>query len=587
MIILFILLLLPAIYGNAQDADEDILSVIDDPFAEDDEIFSVIDDPFAVEEDDQDLSAVIDDPFAADDEEALPDSDLDDLDSMFDTDSMIEVVDEDAASEDTGSFEEFLKSEGVEFGGSFSGSLSNSFSYDYLWDPAFDITNPEMTLTPSVSADLFFDARPDTHYRVFGKLGFTSASGDSNTVASIIPDDGLTFEQVTDEDGNTTFQIVDSADVDESDPNQTTITQEDVASDTSTELNISVKELFADFDWDNRVYFRFGKSTIKWGVGYFWSPTDVLNLTSIDVEDPTAELEGPVSLKIHYPIDINNLYLYLITENVEEPLDTAIAPKYEFVVGNTEIGIGGYYQRDLAPRAVATVSTTIGDFAVFGEGLASWGSDKVFVRKSKDQSAAEEDEEDDLDIVLDTYTADSGFFLSGTIGTSYMHEFEGDNGTFMITGQYYYNGEGYSYEDGLLEAAYHLALNSGDNGLALDAEEQPEGYEDPPALGTADLTNFGKHYLGMAVSFSSISGSDLSFSTLGIANLSDFSGMIIPTVTYSFMDYLSASAGMRITFGEEGDEYTNPAALISGSSDDWKGPTMSFTLEFSIGGGSF
>ena len=75
----------------------------------------------------------------------------------------------------------------------------------------------------------------------------------------------------------------------------------------------------------------------------------------------------------------------------------------------TEIGVGAFYQRDLAPRAVATVTTTIGDFAVFGEGVASWGSDRVFVRPSKDQTAAEDDLEDDLEIVLDTYTVRNNF----------------------------------------------------------------------------------------------------------------------------------------------------------------------------------
>ena len=58
----------------------------------------------------------------------------------------------------------------------------------------------------------------------------------------------------------------------------------------------------------------------------------------------------------------------MITENVEEPLDTALAAKLEFVIGNSEFGLGAYYQRDLSPRAIATLSTTVGDFAVFGEG---------------------------------------------------------------------------------------------------------------------------------------------------------------------------------------------------------------------------
>ncbi len=591
-VMVFLLFLAAAVY--AQDSDEETSIMEDpfadaflDPFADPDEIF---DDEMIGGEEELD-SALIEDPFAVDgDEEMIS---FDDMDSMFETESMVEEIDEEEASTASGAADEFLLSEGVEFGGSFNGSLSSSFDYENLWTEDFDITDPEQSLTPSITADLFFDARPETDYRVFGKLGFTSATGTQDQLSALIPDSGITFTTATDEDGNAVVTTVDEDEVDPNDPNQTTITQEDVdaaGQDTSTELNITVKELFADFDWKDSIYFRFGKSMIKWGVGYFWSPSDVLNLTSIDVEDPTAEREGPVSFKIHYPFDINNAYLYLITENVEEPLDTAVAAKTEFVIGNTEIGIGSYYQRDLAPRAVATLSTTIGDFAVFGEGVVSWGSDRVFVRPSMDQSAAEADEEDNLVLVLDTYEVDDRPFFSGTIGTNYMHEFENDAGSIMFAGQYYFNGEGYGRDvpDGLLEAAYRLSLNAGENGLALDADEQPEGYEDPPALGTGDLVNFGRHYLGGLISWSSIFNTDLSFTTLVIANMTDLSGMVIPTFSYSIMDYISVAAGMRMTFGEVGDEYTNPAALLGlGGDDAWKGPTMSLTLECSIGGGSF
>ena len=585
-VLALLLLLIPFSAVTAQEIETEIT---DDPFAD------AFLDPFA-DPDTEDPAVedpMFEDPFA-DESEGSDEkiASFDDLDSMFDTDSMVEEIDEEEAASDVSAAEEFLLSEGVEFGGSFSGTLSSSFDYDYLYTSDFDFTDPAQSLTPSVTADLFFDARPKSDYRVFGKLGFVSASGNDQTLSAIIPDDGLTFETGTDADGNLTFTAVDEEDVDPDDPNQTTITQEDAQAaqgDTSTELNINVKELFADFDWNDKLFFRFGKSTIKWGVGYFWSPADVLNLTSIDVEDPTAEREGPVSFKMHLPFSINNAYLYLITDDVEEPLDTAVAPKVEIVTGDTELGFGAYYQRDLAPRAVATLSTTIGDFAVFGEGVASWGSDRVFVRPSKDQSAAEADEEDDLLIVLDTYEVTDRPFFSATIGTNYMHEFDNDAGSFMFIGQYFYNGEGYNNDvPGLLKAAYRLLQNTGENGLALPAEEQPEGYEDPPAPGTGDLVNFGRHYLGAMVSWSSIFDTDLSFSTLAIANMTDLSGMVLPNLSYRIMDYISVGAGMRLTFGEVGDEYTNPMALFGlGGEDAWEGPTMSLTLDCSIGGGSF
>ena len=200
--------------------------------------------------------AVLEDPFAVEDEEEI--ASFDDFDSMFETDAMVEEIDEDEASADVGAADEFLLSEGVEWGGRFSGLLSSSFDYEYLWTEDFDITDPSQSLVPSVSVNLFFDARPESDYRVFGKFGITSASGTDQDIAALIPEGGLTFQTGTDEDGNTTFTAVDEEDVDPDDPNQTTITQEDAEeaqADTSVALNISVEELFADFDWDSRLFF--------------------------------------------------------------------------------------------------------------------------------------------------------------------------------------------------------------------------------------------------------------------------------------------------------------------------------------------
>ncbi len=472
------------------------------------------------------------DPFAGE-EDSEPDS-LEGFDSMFEDDEMIEEIDEKEASKTGDASDDFLLSDGVELGGSFSGRLSSSFNYDYMWTKDFDITDPSQSFVPSVNADLFFDARPESHYRAFGKLGFESEVKDK------------------------------------------------------VELNIKVKELFADFDWKNRLYFRFGKSMIKWGVGYFWSPSDVLNLASINVEDPLAEREGPVSFKMHLPFDINNAYLYLITDNVTEPLDTAIASKVEFVIGGTEIGIGAFYQRDLVPRAVATVSTSIGDFSIFGEGVASWGSDRVFVRAASNQMLADANPDDTLEIVLDTYEINDRPFFSATIGTRYMHEFDNNAGTIMFVGEYFFNGEGYSYEEGLLSSAYWRLVVDNQPQALTDLGIPLPPTDGQPKLGAEDLINFGQHYLGGIISWSSIFDTDLSFSTLVIANMNDFSGMVIPSFSYKIIDYISVAARARFTFGDAGDEYTNPAALLSlGLLDEWDGPVMGLTLDCTIGGGSF
>lgn len=130
------------------------------------------------------------------------------------------------------------------------------------------------------------------------------------------------------------------------------------------------------------MFFRAGKHTIHWGTGYFFSPADVLNLTSIDPEEPEEQREGPVSLKTHIPVNVHNGYLYLIVHDIDKPDEIAAAPKIEFVIGNTETGIGAYIRKDDSPRGVVAVTTPFLDLDLFGEAVVSYGSDITFIRET-------------------------------------------------------------------------------------------------------------------------------------------------------------------------------------------------------------
>ncbi|HVO38216.1 MAG TPA: hypothetical protein VMV03_04225, partial [Spirochaetia bacterium] len=50
-----------------------------------------------------------------------------------------------------------------------------------------------------------------------------------------------------------------------------------VVSENQTTI-LNIKEVFVDFNFANTVYFRAGKQVLQWGVGYFWNPTDLINV---------------------------------------------------------------------------------------------------------------------------------------------------------------------------------------------------------------------------------------------------------------------------------------------------------------------
>jgi hypothetical protein len=379
---------------------------------------------------------------------------------------------------------------GVEIGGSFY----------------FDVTagmggiNPEdlasSDLTESLSMDLgttlYLDARPDEDSRVFAKADISS-------------------------------------------PFYTTTG----ANERKFEDIVTISELFADFNWDNHVFFRAGKQTVNWGVGYFFSPADLLSLSRIDPEAPDAELDGPIALKMNYPSLVNNFYLYtIVSEELTSFADVAIAPMAEFVIGNSEISLGAFYQYDKAPAAMTTITSALGDVSVYGEGYVSYGSDKTFVESDG----------------ITTITYDDTYFFKGTLGASYSWSDDLANYNFSFSGQYFFNGEGYADPFTSVELKPLLL---------------------PGTITASDIVENGMHYGAASASWREMWGSDFSLSLFFIENFSSFSGMLKPSISWSGLDNIDISLSASRMFGDVGEEYS------------MAGNTAVVSLGVSIGGTSF
>ncbi|MBU0935661.1 MAG: hypothetical protein KKI09_04515 [Spirochaetes bacterium] len=536
-------------------------------------------DPFA-DAAGKDGSETAADPFAsAADETGL------DWDSLFaDEDFITIVADPSATSADTDSA---LVQETLKWGGTFRGTVSSGFGWENPFTTSMaSILDPDSrSLSPSAGVDLYFSARPATDYRVYGKFKMNTNAGNAFGLGGI---DLSNLNFATNDDGS--FTIGSTAapdDAEEDDAEEEEEDNENTASNLS--LSFSVYELFADFSWKDKLFLRFGKAQIAWGVGYFFSPADVLNLTAIDAEDPTADRSGPLNLKLNYPIGINNLDLFLVTDKVTYIEDIAVAPRFSFVLGGSEIGVGAYWQRDLSPRLVSTLSTSWKKFSIFAEAVAAWGSDRVYVRPSRIQPEfAEPEEGEDAPIrytALDTFKLENQPFVQATGGFLWQRS----DPDLTAGVQYFFNGPGYP-DSSLREDAVYLLNNPDTNGLAIsDTAAQPDDYEEPPALRNSDLNQWGQHYAALSLGWNGIADSDLSASAFLLMNLSDLSGIANLSFSYRFFSRVSASIGGRLSFGPDGGEYTNPAAVFGGANDPdvYKGPLLDLTIDVSLGGGSF
>lgn len=357
----------------------------------------------------------------------------------------------------------------VEIGGAFSLSADSAWTWDAA-NSGFNLADAKHDTGYQLGGTLYVDVRPNTDWRFFGKGRFSAAK-----------------------DAEPTGKLT---------------------------------ELFADVSIGDLVFLRAGKQTVRWGVGYFFSPADIINIGRIDPEDPQADREGPIALKAHVPRGSNNYYMHAIVDPATSPATLAWAPKAEWVAGKTEWGLGAYVRHDRAPRGMVTFSSSLGKVSVFGEGVISYGSDKRFVQENVS-----------LPLGVEVIRKQSELFAHGTVGARF--SYNDPDGRFSVSwaGQYYYNGEGYS-KDFLRKHQTALAIL-----LATDE------------LSLFDLQNAGRHYVAVSLNWSKALGSRLSPGLFWLGNLEDGSGMVTTSMGLDLWPKISTSVGLTHTYGDPGSEY--------------------------------
>ena len=382
-----------------------------------------------------------------------------------------------------------LKTKDVTIGGRLYSDVTSLV----VWPDAYPKANDpsagsQSELIPNLQSDLWFDARPETDFRVFGKFKLASPFTPTTTASSAIP------------------------------------AAYSPSPISPTGANVSVFELYTDINWDQKLFLRAGQQVAHWGVGYFFSPADVLSRQRINPLDPQRERQGPLAVKATVPFaSVNSAQLYLLTDpslaenGVLKPDDVAVAPKVEFVTGDWEWGAGGYLQKNQSSKALVTASGSIaGKLGVYGEAV---------VQKPTGNGTPD---------------------LLSTVGLNYIDS--GDHVSFNA--QYYFNGPGSD---------------------TLDAERKVRAA--PPA--SADLSQMGRHYLGASAAWTDIRASNIDLGVFYEGNLSDGSGVVGPSVAYSPFTRFTVSLTPYFAYGEKDSEFVRSFGYTA------------LALKVSIGTGDF
>ncbi|AHC13757.1 hypothetical protein L21SP2_0317 [Salinispira pacifica] len=427
-------------------------------------------------------------------------------------DGMIEEIGEPGEDDgdDSQAYTEFLTSEAVQIGGSLSSSLSNYWSWSEYpgSDDAPDDQEVNDQLGINLRGTVYLNARPSTDLRVYMKVK-TSYPFSSGT------------------------QVLDSATYIPDIPETPTEDEEGVAT-TSTTVetpNLDIFEFYSDVNWNQRLFFRFGKQTVNWGVGYFWSPGDFISLVPIDPDDPEAEREGPVAIKASLPFGLNMIDAYLIgDETVREFSELGVAGKASLYLAPVEIELGAGYQKDRPFRVMSTARLPLRDITFFGEGRLSFGRQGSVVSDPGDLDVEPVPE-------LPVFEEDDATYFSGTAGFLYLKSdlFESKTDLNLIA-QYFFQGEGYDGSEYVRALAYGLSTGE---------------------IQSDQLGNTGRHYTALSLGLNQLFLEDLSLSSFWQANWSDMSGQINSSLTYRFFDGLSLSAGVITAYGESPSEYVS------------------------------
>lgn len=341
---------------------------------------------------------------------------------------------------------------------------------------------------------LFFDARPETRVRVFGKFRYTVENPD--------------FSGTT-----------------------------------------GIHELFGDLSMGSFGQLRVGKQAALWGVGYWWSPADILSLTPIDEQDPEAEREGSVAIKYSLPVGLGGISTYIGMDGVSAAESLALAARGEFLLGGAEFSIGGYWRPDgkITPRVAGTASFGLGALDAYVEVLLASGTELRRVRFNEG--------------IPEIYRADELLF-SGAAGVQWLDVDPEGRWKFALAAEYYYNGTGIADAGSYAGNRSQLATLVAAGRLSLQ-----------------ELSGYGRQYAAFTMSLEDVYGSGFGVNLGARSNLGELSGQYQAVAVWEPVTDFRLEGGVAGQKGPMGGEYSprGPVTNVTASVRLFKNATVSFS----------
>ena len=196
------------------------------------------------------------------------------------------------------------------------------------------------------------------------------------------------------------------------------------------QLFFVLNEFFIDFNINYGAFFRLGKQVAKWGRGFFWNPTDLINEDRKQFSDLNRTREGSYGLRLHIPAGtVFNFYAFWGATDVTRFSDYALSLRAEVLWGNVELGFLSWLKPDRRPIFGGDLSFGLRGINFYGEGTfhQEHTRERNFILTSEGLSVSSNRREQ--------------YFGKAVIGGN--KSFKRD--TISLGMEFYYNGEGHDF----------------------------------------------------------------------------------------------------------------------------------------------
>jgi hypothetical protein len=288
----------------------------------------------------------------------------------------------------------------------------------------------------------------------------------------------------------------------------------------SQETALLIKEVFVDFNIANMVNFRAGKQVLQWGTGYFWNPTDLINIEHRSFTNLSALRQGVFGLRSDVVFaPWWHLYTFVNLNGVTSAdiWDTAFAARSEFLAGAVEFAASGWLKSGKIPVFGADLSMPLfWSLNLTAEGTLSWG-----------------DNQDKYDPVTGHYQVRDQLVGKVDVGLSRTFDAFDVKDRINVAVEFFYNSDGYT--------------------------QNMFTYPSAPAFlqgGYFQSGYYGQYYGAAFVTINDFGTTNMTLTLSGLANFSDLSGTALAGWSWSPVNNFTLSAQLGTYLGADNREYT-------------------------------